>query len=410
MKCSIGLFVVLLAGPCLAAEAGDTFFPITPWEIPWNKGSHLDDVVNGIGSLRECGYTVACFPVPAQLPDCEKAGMRAIVALPGPKINWHKLSDEQIAATAKKLVGDTAKSESVLGYFLTDEPGVEEFPALAKAVAEVKKLAPGKIAYINLYPDYATLGAPDISQLGTASYDEYLERFVNEVKPQLLSYDNYKIEISHDLADAKHAESYFRNLIEVRVKAIKYDLPFWQIVSSNQIRPGMTVPSPANLALQAYTTLAAGAKGLTWYTYYDRGYRYAPVDKDGKRSGTWAFVRMVNEQVKVLGPTLKPLKSEGVYFTTAPAPSLPVLPGKMIQAIESSPAAPAMVGEFSGAGDAKFAMVVNLSLERTARFTIRRTSPGAMKSISPVDGSKAAVEDDSIWLPAGQGVLLELGQ
>jgi hypothetical protein len=69
-----------------------------------------------------------------------------------------------------------------------------------------------------------------------------------------------------------------------------------------------------------------------------------------------------------------------------------------------------MVGEFSSSRGAKLVMLVNLSLERTAQFTIKRTTPGPMKSISPVDGSRAAVEDNAIWLPAGQGVLLELGQ
>ena len=403
--------MVLLAGTALAAEPDDKFFPITPWEVPWNKGSLLDDAVNGIASLRECGYTVAAFPTAPQLPECEKAGVHGIVALPGGPIKWHTLSDQQIAARVQALVGDTAKSDAVLGYFLKDEPGVEEFPALGKAVAEVKKLAPGKIAYINLYPDYATLGAPDISQLGTASYGEYLERFVAEVKPQIISYDNYKIQFSHDLIDAKQAESYFRNLLAVRAVALKHDLPFWNIVSSNRIRPGMPAPSPANLLVQAYTTLAAGGKGLTWYTYYDRGYRYAPIDKEGHRSRTWGYVKMVNDQVKVIGPIMKPLKSEGVYFTAPPpAPDAKALAGKWITAVTSAPAVPAMVGEFSSSAGGKFAMLVNLSLERTSYFTIKHATTGSMQSISPADGSAGQVEEDTICLPAGQGVLLELGK
>src|SRR5258707_3301441 len=102
-----------------------------------------------------------------------------------------------------------------MGYFIMDEPGVSDFPALAKAVAAVKKYAPGKLAYINLFPDYATLGAPDTSQLGATNYTEYLERFVTEVKPQLLSYDNYSVQYSDDLKKANVAASYFRNLLEI---------------------------------------------------------------------------------------------------------------------------------------------------------------------------------------------------
>ena len=56
----------------------------------------------------------------------------------------------------------------------------DRLPALAKAVAAVKRFAPGKLAYINLYPNYATIGAPNLSQLGTDSYADYLERFIAE--------------------------------------------------------------------------------------------------------------------------------------------------------------------------------------------------------------------------------------
>src|SRR5438132_884283 len=138
-----------------------------------------------------------------------------------------------------------------------------DFSALAKAVAAVKKCAPGKLAYINLFPEYATLGAPDKSQLGTTNYTEYLERFVAEVKPQVLSYDNYMVQYSDDLKKRDVAASYFRNLIEVRRMGQKYHLPCLQIVAANQLRPGHAIPSPANLSLQAYTTLAAGFRGVT---------------------------------------------------------------------------------------------------------------------------------------------------
>jgi hypothetical protein len=69
-----------------------------------------------------------------------------------------------------------------------------------------------------------------------------------------------------------------------------------------------------------------------------------------------------------------------------------------------------MVGEFSSSAGGKFAMIVSLSTERSAYFTIKHATPDPMQSISPADGSKAAVEEDTICLPAGQGVLLELGK
>jgi hypothetical protein len=231
------------------------------------------------------------------------------------------------------------------------------------------------------------------------------------VKPQLISYDNYKVPFSNDLADRGQAESYFANLLEIRRVALEHDLPFGNIVCSNQIRPETTIPSPASLAVQANTTLAAGAKGLTWYTYYAVGYHYAPIDNDRRRTPTWSYLRTINAQVRTWGPILKPLRSAGVYFTSPPpAASLPVLPGKLITGIDSSPSAPAMIGEFTGRSDRRFAMIVNLNLERSAKFAITPANPGVVRSISPVDGHAAPLESNSIWLPAGQGALLEIAR
>jgi hypothetical protein len=62
--------------------------------------------------------------------------------------------------------------------------------------------------------------------------------------------------LAGDLAHA--AAVYYRDLIEVGRVASKHGLPFWNVVASNQIRNFTPIPSPANLAFQAYTTLAAG--------------------------------------------------------------------------------------------------------------------------------------------------------
>ena len=134
---------------------------------------------------------------------------------------------------------------------------------------------------------------------------------VADVKPQFLCYDNYMVEYSRDLQDAKKAALYFTNLLEVRRVAQKHGLPFWNVVCCNRIRPHTTVPSPANLALQAYTSLAAGARGITWFKYYQGGYAYAPIDNSGRATETWHYLQLVNRQIKTLGPIMNRLTSTG---------------------------------------------------------------------------------------------------
>jgi len=383
-------------------------FVIMPWELP-PRNKEFADSRHGLASLAECGFTVAGFVRPEHLSQCEKLGLRAIVSRPDAPVKWEQMSDDQIDQTIRQWVFDSRSSPAVMGYFITDEPGVAKFPALAKAVAAVRKYAPGKLAYINLYPDYATLGAPDLSQLGTSSYSDYLERFVSEVKPQVISYDNYRVQFSGDLKDPRLAESYFRNLLEVRRVAMAHGLPFWNIVSGNEIRPTTPAPSPSNLLLQAYTTLAAGASGLTWYTYYAGRYHYAPVDAEGNRTPSWSYLKMVNDQVKALGPQMMKLHSTGVYFTSSQPPlaGQPQLPGKVVGSIEC--AAPVMVGEFEDKMTRqRWAMVVNLSLNESANLKIAWASgTSATHYVSPVDGTLVKLDaDKGLWLAAGQGVLV----
>jgi hypothetical protein len=325
--------------------------------------------------------------------------------------DWKKLSDAQIDRRVKNDVTAAGSSRAIMGFFIMDEPGASDFPALGKAVAAVRKYAPGKLAYINLFPDYATLGAPNTSQLGTATYTEYLERFVNEVHPQFISYDNYMVQYSGDLKDRGKAASYYHNLLEVRRVAQEHHLPYLNIVSGNQIMPGTPIPSPANLSFQAYTTLAAGYRGVTWYTYFSRGYQYSPIDSLGKKTPTWTSLKEVNRQVMALAPVMSRLESTGVFFTApAPVDNLPLLPGSLVES--ASCATPLMIGEFQGSAGQACVMVVNLSLESSGKFNLKTRQAGASwKIVSPIDHSLASIDlHAGYWLTAGQGVLLMLTQ
>lgn len=410
------------------AGSREDLFPILPWSPVHGWRPPYGNPRHGVESMAECNFTVAGFARPEDLAICERLGLVAIMAPFDDETPWKRpwrvLSDQEIDQRVKTMVEQAGNSSAVMGYFIVDEPGTREFPALAKAVAAVKRYAPGKLAYINLFPGYATIGAPDKSQLGAASFTEYLERYVTEVKPQFISYDNYMIQYSDDLLDTGRGKSYFADLLEVRRVALKHDLPFWNIVPSNQIRKYTTIPSPANMMLQAYTTLAAGGRGLSWYTYYGGsgprpGYAYAPIDHTGNKTETWGYLQLVNHQIKTLGPIMNRLKSTDVFFDGPGLPdSLPLLPGRIIKEVQStvSPrsfaktALPVMIGEFTDDSGGDHVMIVNLSIERSANLRITFTKTyGSKEVISAQDGHPVALdEENGLWLTAGQGALIHL--
>jgi hypothetical protein len=115
----------------------------------------------------------------------------------------------------------------------------------------------------------------------------------------------------------------------------------------------------------------------------------------------------VNHQVATLAPTLSRLTSTGVFFSaSAPADGLPLLPGHVVESV--SCANPIMVGEFKDEDGNRYAMIVNLSVERSARVTLKTnaaTEPASI--ISAADGSVRSFDaKEGLWLTAGQGVLL----
>ena len=57
--------------------------------------------------------------------------------------------------------------------FHADEPAPGVFPDLSKTVEAIHQPRPGKLAYINLLPNYAPAWA-----LGTSNYAEHVARFL----------------------------------------------------------------------------------------------------------------------------------------------------------------------------------------------------------------------------------------
>jgi hypothetical protein len=402
----------------LDSNSVSVFYPI----MAWNYETHDKKLFRG---MAESNFNTVGFIMPSNLPAVEEAGLKAIIIPEGGSIygpmHWPGFSDEKMDRKVKEMIGSTADNESVLGYFLMDEPPVTAFKYLAEEVKSVKKYAPGKLAYINLCHNYATT-----SQLGTESYTDYLKKYVKVVHPQFLSYDNYMIQYSANLKNKERTLKYFKNLLSIRKIALKNGLPYWNTIPSMQLRKRISPPTLANMMLQVYTSLAAGYDGISWFTYspnWDYSYNvHSPVDGLMHKTKTWHAIKEVNRQVLALAPVINRLTSTGVYFTSSMSiKSLPKLPGKNIKSVQSSQ--PLMVGEFVDDRGNAYAMFVNLSLERSAEFTFstqsaineawhiidgRRKNTRAKKKNILKAKNGTHYEGKKIVLKAGAGKLIEI--
>ena len=365
--------------------------------MAWN---HWTPTRAALEKMRECGITVAGFVPLKSLDLVGEAGLKAVVAdqrLSGH--DWRKPDEAAIRRGIAEVMTAVGDHPAALGFYIKDEPSAEEFAGLRVAVDEVQRRAPRHWPYINLFPDYATA-----EQLGVASYEEHLERFVAACRPPLLSYDNYSIMEAQDVRPP-----YWTNLESMRAASRRHGIPFWNIV--------LTVAhfhyrelAAADARFQAYTSLAYGASGLSYFTYFAPGhgnYRMGPIDQFGNETTTWGILRNVNLQLVRVGPVMAKLKSQRVYhFGAVPQGCQGPSGESFVEKLAGAEQAPACVGDFVDDAGGRYTMIVNTSFRGSLLLqpVLRGLAKGAVAQIlSPYSGQWAPFVGEQGFLAPGQG-------
>lgn len=218
-------------------------------------------------------------------------------------------SQAEVDECVLKLVDRYGKYSNVKEWILCDEPSANKFEVLSMFVKAIRRIDPERKAYINLLPTYAT---PDM--LGTATYEEYLDRFCTEVKPDYICYDNY--DFLDDNGTTYQRGQFFLNLEYALAAGQKYGVETRVIVQLIQHISYSNV-SASEIAWQANASLLYGMKSLSYFTYWQPD---APeytatsmVTMDGTLTQHYADVKSENEITRVLGSALYETETEKVY-------------------------------------------------------------------------------------------------
>lgn len=298
-------------------------------------------------------------------------------------------------------------SPAVWGYALRDEPGADDFPALREQADAVRRARPGKLPYINLFPNYAVP-----SQLDTPTYDEHVRKFMEVVQPEVLSMDNYPQ--FHPGRDGRAV--YCDNLDTFRTHSMKAGVPFWNFFNIMPYGPH-TDPTEGQIRWQIYTSIAYGAKGVMYFCYYTpQGAEFpkggAIIHADGRKSRHYGEAQRINGELKHLGPVLMQLTSEKIVHVDEAAGDVPTdkLAGLAItnltRAVED-PQGDYLVGAFKHADGRRAVLLNNYHFAYTAWPTVTFDAPA--ESIIEVDketGEEHPVIDDS---PLMEGIQISLG-
>lgn len=335
--------------------------------------------------IAECGFNVVLPPCGAwsvelnqQILDlCQKTGLKAIVG--DGRVMAKQPDDPGFARNLDAVIADYAHHPALAGYFLVDEPNASAFPSLGAVNRYLLQKDPKRLPYINLFPNYA-----NEQQLGTKTYDEHVARYIKEVQPALVSWDHYA------LFENGERDIYFENLEIVRKHCLEANLPFVQIVLTVPHGPYRD-PDETDLRWQAYTTLAYGAKGILWFTYwtppFDPQWRFrnAIINEKGVPSTKYTILKDLHGRIRTLARTQMRLRSMGVYHT-------PPLPKGTVALDSRSPVAECdtediLIGWLRDGQRKDYIWVVNRSFRQSRRAVLRLRAPVCeVGEINPIDG------------------------
>lgn len=329
---------LLLTSLCASAVGG-----ASPTAGPWTQKQFIvtfwcppPATNEALARVAAEGFNLTWTP-PEGLDVAARHHLRAM--LQSPLLQPEVLDDSAKRAQLDALIERVKNHPAFEAYFIMDEPGAGAFPGLGKLVAYLRERDPAHFAYINLFPTYANeqqlgvsadaaerarVGYPtNFAGVGTDDqtvlrYREYLKRFVEVVKPELISYDHYHFLKPDTDGKPVDGKQYFLNLALIRMAALEANKPFLNIIQADTIEKSWRLPNAQELRFLVFTTMAYGGRGISYFTYWGP-VSYNGLYQDGKPGPLLAPVVALNQEISGFGPTLMQLDSMAVYHT-APLP------------------------------------------------------------------------------------------
>ncbi len=182
---------------------------------------------------------------------------------------------------------------AIWGIDIGDEPSALDFPYYGKVYSTVKRLFPNQFTYLNLYPSYASVAQntdeETVSQLGTTTYEEYIEQYCRFVPSEYICFDYYPYSTSPG--------GFYTNLRIVGDAARNHGRSMWIVLQVNSNDPEVWVCED-QLRFQAYVSMAFGAENLTWACYAGGWWYHWVLDDKGEKTEQYDKLKTVNAEIR----------------------------------------------------------------------------------------------------------------
>lgn len=209
--------------------------------------------------------------------------------------NAGKMSENNPIEKYEERKSHFADHPAVIGVDVGDEPSALDFPHYGKVIDFAEKAHDRIFPYLNLYPNYASVaentGDQTVSQLGTKTYQEYIDTYVKYVKTDYICYDFYMYSAGIPLA--------YENLRIVSDACRKTGRSMWIVLQVNSSDPKKWI-SENQLRFQAYSAMAFGVENITWACYTAGWWSNQVLDSTGEKTQQYDKLKTVNAEIHAL--------------------------------------------------------------------------------------------------------------
>lgn len=203
---------------------------------------------------------------------------------------------------------------AIWGIDIGDEPSALDFPHYGKVFDCVDRLFPNQFPYLNLYPNYASVSHNTAEetqcQLGTATYEEHIQRYCENIPADYLSYDFYCFD--HNLR-VIGVTKHYENLRVVADACLRTGRSMWIILMVNSHDPDIWM-TENNLRFQAYSSMAFGAENITWACYTAGWWSNQVLDGEGNKTQQYDKLKKINAEIRTLADEYMKYRRVSTHF------------------------------------------------------------------------------------------------
>jgi hypothetical protein len=366
--------------------------------------------------MKEAHYNLAAVPPNVNALDiCKEIGIQATVYDHNISYLISNIGDyakRDYRDVVDEFTAKFAEHPALYSVFIMDEPDTDQFLLLAEVHSYILEKIPDARIDINIFPNY---GSPS-HHLKAKDYDDYLDRYIKTIKPQMICFDNYPFIKHTDKVTGEtmtvRRKGFFQNLESVRKASLKYDLPFMNVIATLVFWDKRFL-TEAEYRWQVFHSIAYGTKGLSSFTYatpecHEESSQVSPgiIDFKGLPTVHYSIVKKVNAEMLVVGNILLKMNCFDVFHVGEEVDNVKKFtPDATFKDITGGDFT---VGEF----DQGYVMIVNKDFVKASelRFTIQ--SGKTVYMINKNTGIPQNISNNSgeyeITIEAGDGLLFKI--